>query len=812
MTTPGAAPALNRKLRRAAAKAPSFEQAVEAHQAGDLVAAERLYRKLLAHDPSDVSSLGNLGLIAFNSGRTEEAARLFLQATRLKPDYAAAHANLGGAYRELGRLEAALGSLGEALRLNPEDIEARTNLGLVLRALARPGEAKAHFQAVLSKAPGALQARFHLAAILAEEGAFEAAIEQLTEILRQNPGLASVWLDLGLAYQGLGRMEEAIACNARALELAPSFTPARYNMAGVLQAQGRYGEAAASYQDLLAAEPGHVPTRINLGLAFLQLGRAAEAAASYEEALRLSPENADALVGLADAMGLLGRRDEAIALSERAARARPDSATVLSGLGEALQARGQFDTAIARLSESIRLDPAPVSPWLQLAFAKMHAADWEGLEACQRTALDKIVADQSGAASPFPVLTMNSTPQEQLAAAQKWAGRISRSVQPLPARAPHGRDRLRIGYLSADFRSHATAFLATGLFEAHDRGAFEVVAYSLNPSDGSADRHRLEAAFDRFVDLHAASHEQAARMIHDQEVDILVDLKGYTGGARTEIMARRPAPIQVNYLGYPGAMGADFIDYVLADPFVVPPQMAPHYSEMLAHVPVSYQPNMDRPIAADATDRRDHGLPASGFVFCSFNNSYKITPPVFDVWMRLLQATPGSVLWLLDSNRWATSNLKREAAARGVDPDRLVFAPPSPQAAHLARHRHADLFLDTFPVCAHTTASDALWAGLPLVSCVGETFVSRVSGSLLTAMGLPELITESLADYEALALRLAQDPGALAELRERLRAARTSVGLYDPSVIARRLEAAYKEMWLRHSRGETPAAFAVPHP
>jgi predicted O-linked N-acetylglucosamine transferase (SPINDLY family) len=809
MTTSGAGPALNRKQRRSAEKAPSFERAVEAHQTGDLAAAERLYRKLLTVEPGNVAALCNLGLIAFHSRRFDEAAQLFLKATRIRPDHAPAHANLGGTYRELGRLEAAVQSLREALRLNSRDWQSHTNLGLVLRTLAQTEEAKAHLTAALDIEPGALQARFDLAGILAAENAFEAAIGHLTKILEQNPGLAAVWLNLGMAHQGLGRADEAIACYARALEAAPSYTPALYNLAGVLQAQGRNAETVARYQEVLALEPQHVPARINLGLALLHLGRAGEAAACYEEALRIAPENADALCGLADALKLQGRPDDAIRMLERAARARPDSVSILGGLGEALQAQARLDEAIAWLTEAVRIDPAAVSPSVQLAFAKMHAADWTDLEARQRTALDKIAGDRSGSASPFPVLTMNSSPQEQLAAARNWAGKVALSLPTFEPRPPHGRDRIRVGYLSADFRRHATAFLATGLFEAHDRSSFEVIAYCLNPTDGSADRRRLEAAFDRFVDLNEASHGEAARRIHDDDVDILVDLKGFTGGARTEILAFRPAPIQVNYLGYPGTMGAEFIDYVLVDPFVAPAEMAPFYSEKLAHVPVSYQPNMSRPLAADQTARRDHGLPESGFVFCSFNNSYKITEPVFDVWMRLLAATPGSVLWLLHSNAFAIENLKRQASRRGIDPDRLVFAPAAPPAEHLARHRHADLFLDTRPVCAHTTASDALWAGLPLVSCVGESFVSRVSGSLLQALGLPELITETLADYEAVALRLARNPDELAQLRSRLWAARTDSGLYDPSSIARRLEAAYREMWRSHRSGGPPAAFSI---
>jgi predicted O-linked N-acetylglucosamine transferase (SPINDLY family) len=808
MTRPGAPP-LNRKQRRASERQPSFQQAVQAHQEGDLVAAERLYRRLLAIQPNDVASLSNLGLIAFGSGRFDEAERLFSRAADLMPSHARAHAGLGAVRRELGRLEPAASSLSEALRLNPQDLESLTNLGMVLLALGRADEAKGHFVEVLNADPGAIQARFHLAGILSAEGAPEESVEHLTKIVQQNPGLLAVWSDLGLAYQALGKVEEGIACLMRALEQNGTFTPALFNLASILQSRGQYADAVARYEQALAAEPGHLPARINLGLALLQLGRPEEAAARYEEVLRLSPENADALAGLADALKMMGRPDDALAMLERASRARPDSAGILKGLGEALKERRRLDQAIVRLSEAVRLDPAPMSYWALLASAKAGAADWAGLEACERATLSRIETDQSGTASPFTVLTLDSSPQEQLDAACRFAGRLARAVPTFAPRPPHGRDRIRLGYVSADFRHHATAFLATGLFEAHDRSAFEVVAYSLNPSDGSADRQRLEAAFDRFVDLTDVSHSDAARRIYDDEVDILVDLKGYTGGARAEIMAYRPAPIQVNYLGYPGTMGAGFIDYIVVDPFVVPSEMAPYYSEKLAHVPVSYQPNMRRPIAVDETTRRDHGLPEVGFVFCSFNNSYKITQPVFEVWMRLLLAAPGSVLWLLDWNEVATANLKREAASRGVDPGRLIFAPALTSAQHLARHRHADLFLDTLPVCAHTTASDALWAGLPLVCCVGKSFVSRVSGSLLSAIGLPELMTETLADYEALALRLALDPGELGDIRARLWEARTTSGLFDEAIIARRLENAYAQMWRRHRGGEAPAALSV---
>ena len=323
-------------------------------------------------------------------------------------------------------------------------------------------------------------------------------------------------------------------------------------------------------------------------------------------------------------------------------------------------------------------------------------------------------------------------------------------------------------------------------------------------------RQRLARAFDRFLDVSKMPYRQAAELIHADQIDVLVDLTGYTGPTRSMILAHRPAPIQVNYLGYPSTMGADFIDYIIVDRFVVPADQQPFFSEKLVHLPDCYQCNDNkRPIAAHAPLRADFRLPADAFVFCCFNNAYKITPDFFDIWMRLLRAVPGSVLWLLAYNEWAKENLAREAAARGVDPARIVFAPILPVPEHLARLRLADLFLDTLPYNAHTTASDALWAGLPLVTCVGDTFAGRVAGSLLRAVGLPELVTSSLEEYEALALRLARDPTFLAGLRARLANNRLTCPLFDTARFTRNLEEAYCQMHQRWVEGLAPAAFAV---
>src|ERR1700720_3466238 len=412
---------------------------------------------------------------------------------------------------------------------------------------------------------------------------------------------------------------------------------------------------------------------------------------------------------------------------------------------------------------------------------------------------------------PFYLLPTPASASDQLACAQHWIG---------PARPPReaifdhkdfeGRERIRLGYLSGDFHQHAPARLMAELFERHDRTRFEVLAYSYGPDDNSAMRARLASAFDRFVDIGALSHHDAARTIHADRVDILIDLKGYTHHARPAISAYRPAPVQVSYLGYPATMGAGFIDYIIVDSFVVPYSQQPFFSERLVHLPRSYQVNDRRREVADArTSRRDVGLPAEGLVLCSFNNSYKISPVFFDIWMRLLRAVPGSVLWLLEANPQVAGNLRSEAEKRGVDSGRLIFAPVVPPAEHLGRHRHADLFLDTLPCNAHTTASDALWAGLPVLTCSGDTFAGRVAGSLLTAIGMPELITESLEEYEQIALALAGDPKRLIALRQKLEKNRDAGSLFDLPKCTANLEAAYARMWQTWLSGERPAAFSI---
>jgi protein O-GlcNAc transferase len=437
--------------------------------------------------------------------------------------------------------------------------------------------------------------------------------------------------------------------------------------------------------------------------------------------------------------------------------------------------------------------------------------DWDGIEAEETELRALMAAPGSKPVHPFAVLAMGLSAPGQWHVSRSFAASFAAPAIEHRREEFAGARKLRIGYLSSDFCRHSTALLMAELFERHDKSCFEIVAYSHGPDDRSKLSARLREAFDDCVDIRAMTDDEAARRIKADRIDILVELTGFTKGARTRIAAQRPAPVQVSFIGFPGTMGAGFIDYVIADPFVLPMDQQAFYSEKIVHLPHCSQPtDTHRLISSITPTRAGCGLPEQGFVFCSFNNTYKIAPEFFGIWMRLLTAIPGAVLWLLDANDPVKDNLRGEAGARGVDPNRLVFAPRLPSPEHLARHRLADLFLDTLPYNAHTTASDALWAGLPVLTCAGDTFAGRVAGSLLHAAGLPELVAGSPAAYESMALRLAREPALLQALRHKLLGNRLNSPLFDIARYTRHYETALTQMWETWANGHDPVGFAVP--
>ncbi|WP_341914705.1 tetratricopeptide repeat protein [Ferrovibrio terrae] len=594
-----------------------------------------------------------------------------------------------------------------------------------------------------------------------------------------------------------------------ALALMPDRPSILTNLSGALLRLGGAVEATALAERAVALEPGLAEAWLNLANGREQLRQIADAMTACDRALGLKPDYADAWCTRGNLLAAQRRPGEAILAYDRAFGLRPGFAEAHANRGHAHHDLQRFDAALADYTAALRLRPTLPGLAGRRLQTRMQLCDWDGLEQDTAAVLQQVAAVKP-AATPLALLATPATPAQQLACAAVHA----RTAWPQPAQALPGypgHDRIRLGYFSADLHGHATAWLMAELFELHDRSAFEVFAFSYGPQSQDAMRQRLRAGFDHFIEIGALDDAAAATLARQHEIDIAIDLKGFTQEARPGIFAQRAAPVQVSYIGYPGSMGAGWIDYILADAVTVPQQQRPHYSEAVVRLPHSYQVN-DRQRAIDSATptRAQAGLPATGFVFCCFNNSFKITPDVFALWMRLLRAVPGSVLWLLASHEITMGNLRKAAQGHGIDPARLIFAQPLPLPQHLARHRLADLFLDTLHYNAHTTASDALWAGLPVLTLPGESFASRVGASLLGAIGLPELIAGSLADYEALALRLATHPSALASIKAKLAAQRDTAPLFDTPRFTRHVEAAFRQMQAHQRAGRVPEDFSVP--
>jgi protein O-GlcNAc transferase len=594
----------------------------------------------------------------------------------------------------------------------------------------------------------------------------------------------------------------------QALELAPDRPSVLTNLSAALLRQDKIDEASRWARRSVELDGRNAPGWLNLAFCQRKEGRFAAALESCDRALAIRADYAEAWLGRGLALSALGRFEEALASYDQALETDAGSAEAWANRAVTLQDLKRPDEALASYDRSVALGPMPYA-FGDRQRVRMELCRWEEFDAtCAR--LTEAIEAGDRICSPFALLGLPSSPGLQRRCAEIYVLDRHPAAAPSPPVSRHPRRRLRIGYFSADFHNHATSYLMAGLFEHHDRSRFEVTAFSFGPPSSDAMRRRLQAAFEHFVDVRDRSDQEIASLSRELEIDIAVDLKGLTGYARPGIFAARAAPLQVNYLGYPGTMAAPYIDYLVADRTLIPEEHRVHYSEKVVWLPHSYQANDSlRKISGRVPQRREAGLP-EGFVFCCFNNSAKITPGVFDIWMRLLRKLPGSALWLIERDTTAAANLRREAAARGVSPERLVFAAQLDLPGHLARHRLADLFLDTLHYNAHTTASDALWAGLPVVTCIGAAFAGRVGASLLNAIGLPELIARSPLEYEEIALSLATDPRRLRAIREKLAQNRATHPLFDTASFTRHIETAYAAMHERYQAGLPPDHIQVP--
>jgi len=787
--------------------AEATQYAVTFHQRGMLAEAEKLYAAILEVQPDHFQALHLRGVLRQQLGDGAEAKRLITAALKMNPRSVDALCSLGGVLNALNLNDEALDAYDKALAIDPAHVDGLVRRATTLAALNRREDALTAVDAALRSAPGncaALAARGNM--LLRLDRAKE-ALAAFDRALAIEPRCIEALIGRGSVLVRLGRVHEALAAFDRVIEMEPGHAAALHGCGLALASLERHGEALKSLDKALRVAPGNVALLSDYGAALLALGRAEDALAAFDKALIITPDRPDALRQRAAALRALGRHAEARASEAGAVAAVPHDAEALYSRANSLWALGNREEAVAILERASAFNhPRALS---KLAICRLAVCDWAGADELA-AALRRRVAE-ANFVDPLTCLAFGFEPSVQLEAAKVCVRMFAPlAAKPLPISTSVPAGKLRLAYLSANFRQQAVGVSIAELLTRHDRARFEIIGVSYGPNDASDTGARLVNSCDRFHHVASEADRDIARLVNELGVHIAVDLNGLTGGCRPGVLAYRPAPIQVGYLGFAGTTGSEFTDYILADATVLPFDQQPFFTEKIVHLPDCYHANdTTRPIA-QTPPRRDLGLPDQGFVFCCFNQSYKIAAPVFDVWMRLLARVQGSVLWLSKTNDLAQANLRRTAAARGVDPERLVFAPWMDKSEdHLARHRAADLFLDTLPYNAHSTAIDALWAGLPVLTCAGTAFAGRVGASLLKAAGLPELVTHGLADYEAMALRLAGDPALLSSLRRKLADNRPACALFDGDRFRRHVEAAYAAMWDIHRRGERPRGFCV---
>jgi predicted O-linked N-acetylglucosamine transferase (SPINDLY family) len=764
-----------------------FRRAAEHLRTGRLDDAEAICRQILAHVPGQPDALHLLARVCLKRGDAQRAVQHLRQALKSAPDAPSLHFRLGRAYLAMTDLPRAEASLRRATKLRPDDAPTLISLGNLLQQKGETAEAEACYRRAVEKHPELPEAHFNLG------------------VMRQ--------------IQGDG--EDALHCFAEAIRLRPAFAAAHAAQARLLAQACRRAEAAAAWNTVLLLSPDDPTPRYELGLLAHMAGDHALAASQYREVLRRQPGHAAALYNLGNLVHHAQHQPKAaIRLYRQAIQAQPDWAEAQDSLGQAWEDLGETEQALAAYARALVLKPTSLEIRMRLARLRAALCDWHRRDADFAAMTDGLAtyADDASTQTLLPLVAMNlfSFPPALHAAAARrhsaiLAGRVADLRQRCEFRPSATLDgaRIRLGYLSPDFRQHAVGTLIRDLFRLHDHARFEVHAYSLVDVDDGI-RRAIAAGCDTFTDVSGMSPEAAARTIHARGIDVLIDLGGYTTYTRAEIPALRPAPVQVSWLGHLDTTGADAYDYIIADRTVLPDRLAATFSETPAYLPESFFIASPLAAAAAPPSRADCGLPENGFVFCCFNAGYKIDPPAFDAWMRILRETPESVLWLLDDTAGrGPAALRDEAKGRGIAPERLVFAGHAPFPEYLARHRCADLFLDTFAYNAGATAVGALWMGLPVLTLPGDTMLSRMGASLALAVGLPELACRNADDYVNQAISLAYNRELLSKLAARLRVPGGAKPLFDTVAKIRQVEAAFTQMHDRRRHGLPPAVIEV---
>lgn len=780
------------------------EQARRHHRTGDLRTALRRYDEAVAIGSDDAMLWCERGSVLADLGRSELALSSYDRALSLDSELADAHDFRAIVLAQAGRMEEALDGFDRALALHPGNLNALNNRGNVLKSLGRHQEALAVHDRIVAALPGFAPGHNNRGNSLIALGRLEEAVESFGRALAIDPDQVQSHLNRAHALVKLLRREEAIESFRQALARDPAQVEALVNLGELLASLGRQEEAAHYYNLAVSQDPTNIEACVGFGDVLLALSRPDLAAACYDRALSCDADNAEALGRMGMALVELYRRDEALSCFDRALALDPGDPQIWRSRALLLMEVGDMEQSLDSHTRALGLAPSFPYQAGQRLHVAMRLSHWPDFDRTRDSLIQSVVAGERHVA-PFDFLAAVDDAALQKRCAELFVGYELPHVAEMPmSRRPARSGRIRVGYFSADFREHATMRLLLETLEAHDRDRFELVAISFGRDTQDASQRRVEAAVDRFVDVRTRTDQQIASLSRDLAIDIAIDLKGYTQGNRTAIFAHRAAPVQASYLGFPGTLGMAAMDYLIADEWLVPERARQHYAEKIVYLPGSYQANCRLYDIPRIASRRDQQLPDEAFVYCCFNQNYKIVPALFDRWMAILRQVENSVLWLWANQGTARDNLRAHAAARGVDPERLVFADRLPTDAHLDRLRLADLFLDTVPCNAHTTASDALRIGLPVLTCPGASFAARVAASLLAAVDLPELIAADLDAYAALAVALGNDREWLGAIRQKLVRNRTQSSLFDPVRMARKLEAGFVAMHDRYRDGRAP--------
>ena len=747
-----------------------LQQAFQCMQEARFSQAKPLFNYILKLQPKHFDALHAMGFISGIENNHQEAVNYSLKALKIKPDDLEVNINCAKALHEIDKHLDSIRHYQKAIFLSPNNYEIWMGCGKSLQGLKRYEEAITHYDKALSLNPEFAAAWSNKGNTLNELKRYEEALAHFDKALSLNPDLAAVWSNRGIALHELKQYEEAIDHYEKALTLNPNLAVAWSNKGNALFELRCYEEAIAHFDKALSLNPKFAAAFSNKGNALNELRCYEEAIANYDRALSLKPDYHEALSNKGNALKFIKRHDESAKCYQKALEFSVGDSYLLG------QAHHQM----------------------------MLGCDWTNYEKKIKEIFHLVHEERMGG-EPFGFQGIASSEELLKKCAEVYANDKFPALGNLSKYSKYKHQKIRIGYLSGEFRKHATAMLMTRVWELHDKSKFEIFAFDNGWSDGSEYRQRIDKAFTNIFDISKISDLEVVRLIQENEIDILVNLNGFFGEFRQRVFSYRPAPIQVNYLGFPATIGSKYIDYIIADNVVIPEESKRYYVEKVVYLPNSYQANDNlRKISDRKFTRLQLGLPDDAFVFACFNNNYKITPSVFDSWMRILSVVNESVLWLLDDNPMAKQNLIKEAVIRGIDSSRLIFAERLPIEEHLARHDFADLFLDTFPYNAHTTASDALWAGLPVLTLMGHTFPGRVASSLLRTMGMTELIGNTQEEYEALAIELAITPQKLIDIKLKLAKNRLTTPLFDTPLFTKNLESAYIKMYERYQADLEP--------